>query len=222
MGRRVRSVAICAKLKHIRVDSFRSQHAFGFTDVSYTIRLKRLQELLGLAGAPYRTPQTKTKRPRHVSRWLPDSWDRCSHKRFYDSSRLIFMKHFGPFCSFHNRPVRFAHFNVRSNYVVSQVKQGTSNRRIADLAAIIGRPGIEALKDAFTEILDGPAGPQFNPVHRRFFASFFFESDVVSGELASKLGLSDASDVNDDDPANRQEACFDIAIFLKRIGDEKS
>jgi hypothetical protein len=221
MGRREQSVVICTKLKHIRVDSFRSQHAFGFTDVSYTIRLKRLQELLGLAEGPVPDASDEDEealaRIEMVARQLGSLFAQAFLRQF----PLDLHETFRTLLLFHNRPVKFAHFNVRSNYVVSQVKQGIY-RRIADLSALIGRPGIEALQDAFAEILDGPAGPQFNPVHRRFFASFFFETDVVSGELASKLGLSDTSDVNDDDPASRQEACFDIAIFLKRIGDEKS
>jgi hypothetical protein len=221
MGRRERSAAVCAKLKHIRVDSYRSQHAFGLTDVSYTIRLKRLQELLGLAEGPLPSASDEDEeavaRIELVARQLGSLFAQTYLRRLpvdlHETFRTLLL--------FHNQAVMFAHFNVRRNYIVSQVKQGIY-RRIAELATLMEQPGIEALKDVFTEIVDGPAGPQFNAVHRRFFASFFFESGVVSRELASELGLSDASDVNDDDPASRQEACFDIAIFLKRIGSEKS
>jgi hypothetical protein len=122
---------------------------------------------------------------------------------------------------FHNRPVKFAEFNARSNYRISQAKLGIY-RRVANLAIQIGHPGIKALKDVFIDLVNGPAGSQFNPTHRRFFAKLFFDNGALDREAASKAALSDISDVKDDNPAVREEACFDVAIFLKGIGDETS
>ena len=34
------------------------------------------------------------------------------------------------------------------------------------------------------------------------------------------MGLSDLSDTNDDNPAERQMACHEIATFLKSLGDD--
>ncbi len=221
MGRREQSAEICAKLRHIRIDSFRNQHAFGFTDISYTIRLSRLQRLLSLEEGP--TPEASDEdeeavaRIELVARQLGSLFAQASLQHFPVDLRETFRA----LLLFYNRPVKFVQFNVRSNYIISRAKQRIY-REVADLADIMGRSAIDTLKDVFTEIVSGPAGSQFNPVHRRLFASFFFESDALSRELASQLGMSDARDVNDDDPAGRQEACFDIAIFLKRIGDQKS
>jgi hypothetical protein len=221
MGHRERSVAICAKLRHIRVDSYRSQHAFGFTDVSYTLRFKRLQDLLGIEEGPVPNASDEDEeaqaRIELVLRQLGSFFAQVHLRRLPVDLRETFRA----LLLFHNRPVKFAQFNVRSNYIVSQVKRGVY-RAIADLASLIGKPGVGALKEVFTDIVNGPAGPQFNPVHRRFFASFFYGSDVLGREPASMLGLSDGSDVNGADPGERQEACLENAIFLNRIGDEKS
>jgi hypothetical protein len=101
---------------------------------------------------------------------------------------------------------------------VAQSKTGIY-RRITDLAALIGPPGIQALKDEFTDIVNGPASRQFTSVHRRLFALFFFQNDVMDRTSAVQLGLSNSVEI-DDDPAERQRACLENAVFMKSLGDE--
>ena len=61
---------------------------------------------------------------------------------------------------------------------------------------------------------------QFGPHHRRYFAQVFFQNEVMSREQTLEVGLSSTADVIDDDPRQRQEACFEVATFLYRVGDQ--
>jgi hypothetical protein len=209
---------VCSTLAHARIDGYQSQRSFGLTDISYTIRLRRLQVLLGLDSGllPEITDDDSEAvgRIEAAARSLGEIVARVQMNETLTDLRGTFRS----LILFHNRPQRFERYNVRSNYRVAQSKTGIY-RRITDLAALIGPPGIQALKDEFTDIVNGPASRQFTSVHRRLFALFFFQNDVMDRTSAVQLGLSNSVEI-DDDPAERQRACLENAVFMKSLGDE--
>jgi hypothetical protein len=120
---------------------------------------------------------------------------------------------------FHNQAVRFPEFDRREKYAVTQSKKEIY-RQILRLAASIGKKGIELLRDILLELVSGPAGSQFSAHHRRYFANELFHYKVLSMEQSVEFGLSSTLDASDDDPMQRQEACFEIATFLHSIGED--
>ena len=138
---------VCSTLAHARIDGYQSQRSFGLTDISYTIRLRRLQVLLGLDSGllPEITDDDSEAvgRIEAAARSLGEIVARVQMNETLTDLRGTFRS----LILFHNRPQRFERYNVRSNYRVAQSKTGIY-RRITDLAALIGPPGIQALKDA--------------------------------------------------------------------------
>jgi hypothetical protein len=210
---------ICATLVHARIDGYKSQRSFGLSDISYTIRLRRLQVRLGLDCGPLpEVTDDDSEALGRIEAVARDLGELIAKVQINEKLRDLH----GTFRSlllFHNRPVKFQHHNVRSNYRVAQSKIGIY-RRITELATLIGPSGIQALKDEFTTVVTGPASQQFNAVHRRLFALFFFESNALDRVKAAELGLSDSRETDYDDPAERQQVCLDNAIFMKSLGDE--
>jgi hypothetical protein len=211
--------AICSRLSHIRIDDYQSQRHFGLTDISFTVRLHRLQVYLGMEVGP--VPQVDDERSESVGRI-----EAVARKlgELLAAVRLgqVIPDIRGTFRSlllFHNNRIRFVIRRGIDSYRLVRSRDAIY-RRVAELASLVGSAGIEALKDEFAEILAGPASDQFNATQRRFFALFFFENNVMDRSAAATLGLSDLRGLNADDPRERQEACLDNAVFLSRIGDQ--
>jgi hypothetical protein len=211
--------AICSTLNHIRVDGYRSQRYFGLTDVSFTMRLRRLQVRLGLEAGP--VPQVDDERSESLgrleatARQLGELIAAVQLGQIPSDIRGTFRS----FLLFHNNRVRFDLRNRWDSYRLFRSRDSIY-RRLTELATAIGATGVVALKDEFVAVLSSPAGNQFNAVQRQLFALFFFESHVMDRDTAATLGLSDLRELDADDPTERQEACLDNAIFLKQIGDE--
>ena len=206
-------------LTHIRFDRVQNNHSFGYSDITYTVTLRCLQELLGLPEGA--VPGVKDKDEEAVARGettarhlgilfaAVKSRERIPNLNNCMRSLLLF----------HNRAVAFSEFDWRSNYIMTQSKKGIY-KQIVRLAVAIGNEGIESLRDALLELLNGPVGAQFTPHHRRYFAEELFRHKALSKEKAAEIGLSSTLDANDDDPMQRQEACFEIATFLYSIGED--
>lgn len=218
-GYREEAKEIVARLAHIRFDGIRNNHSFGFSDISYAATLRRLQELLGLPEGPI--PGVKdddeeaSARVEKTSRQLGIIFAAVKRgtavPNLNNSLRSLLL--------FHNQAVTFPEFDWRKNYLVNQSKKDIY-REIGRLAVAIGQKGIESLRDVLLELVNGPAGAQFAAHHRRYFAKVFFHYKVLSKEQAVELGLSSTLDTTDDDPMQRQEACFEIATFLHSIGED--
>jgi len=218
-GYREEAKEIIAHLAHIRFDGIRNSHSFGFSDVSYIATLRRLQELLELPEGP--VPGVKdddeeaSARVEKTSRQLGMLFAAVKRgtavPNLNTSLRSLLL--------FHNQAVTFPEFDWRKNYVVNQSKKDIY-REIWRFAVAIGKKGIESLRDVLLELVNGPAGAQFAAHHRRYFAKEFFHYKVLSKEQAVELGLSSTLDTTDDDPMQRQEACFEIATFLHSIGED--
>ena len=210
---------IVVRLVHIRFDGIRNKHSFGFSDISYTVTLRCLQELLGLPEGP--VPGVKDDdeeayaRIETTARKIGVLLAAVNRNRAIPNLNTTMRS----LLLFHNQAVAFSEFNWRNNYVVIQSKKGIY-RQIVQLAAVIGKEGIESLRDILLELVHGPAGAQFAAHHRRYFAEKLFLERVLSKEHAVELGLSSTLDATDDDPTQRQEACFEIANFLYSIGED--
>ena len=158
LGNPEKAREVCSTLAHSRIDGYQSQRSFGLTDISYTIRLRRLQVRLGLDSGllPEITDEDSEAvgRIEAATRALGEIVARVQMNETLTDLRGTFRS----LLLFHNRSQRFERYNVRSNYRVAQSKTGIY-RRITDLASLIGPPGIKALKDEFIDILKGAGQP---------------------------------------------------------------
>ena len=93
-------------------------------------------------------------------------------------------------------------------------------RQVSKLAKAMGPVGLSALRDVVLDLTSGPSAAQFTPYHRRHFARLFYEEGVMPRDQTVTLGLSSTADADDDDPAQRQESCLEIAAFLHGVGDQ--
>lgn len=218
-GNNNKAKEIVLRLTHIRIDGIQNNRSFGFSDISYTVTLRCLQELLGVPEGP--VPGIKDDGEEAVAR--VETTARRLGVMFATvkigktipnlnaSMRSLLL--------FHNQSVAFPEFDWRRNYFVTQSKNDIY-RQIVRLAVAIGEKGIEQLRDALQELVQGPTGAQFAAHHRRYFAKKLFRYRVLSKEQAVELGLSSTIDANDDDPMQRQKACFEIATFLHSMGED--
>ena len=208
---------IVSRLCHIRFDRIGNNHSFGFSDISYTVMLRYLQELLevpeGVIPGVKDHHEEANARVEATARRLGVMFADIKREKkitnIEDSMRSLLL--------FHNISVKFSEFDWQDKYNVAQSKK-TIYREIVHLATTIGKKGIESLRDTLIELLKGPAGVQFAAHHRRYFAMVLFRNNALSKEQAIELGLSSILDTNDEDPRQRQEACFEIATFLHSIG----
>jgi len=210
---------IVKNLIHIRCDSIRNDHSFGFSDISYTVTLRCLQELLGIPEGS--VPETKDNgeeayarietTARKIGVLLATAKRNTNIPNLNNTMRSLLL--------FHNQAIAFSEFDWRNNYVVNQSKADIY-LQIVKFAAALGKKGLESLRDVFIELVNGPVGPQFAPHHRRFFAEELFRNRILSKEKAVELGLSSRLDASDEDPMQRQEACFEIATFLHTVGED--
>jgi hypothetical protein len=211
---------IVRALRHIRFEFSRHNHAWGFSDITYSIRLRYLQELLALpegavpgikdegeeAYARVEVTARKMGYFRAVARGQTTSIEQLTES-------------FRSFLLFHNKAISFSTFEWRNTHIVLTSKSAIYHE-VARLATALGPKAIDVLQSVFLDLIAGPAHAQFTPEHRRFFARFFYQNRTLSKEEAIKLGLSSDVDTVDDNPSSRQQACFEIATFLHAIGDD--
>lgn len=210
---------IVKHLSHIRFNEMRNQHSLGFSDISYTVTLRCLQELLEISEGvvpgvkddseeAYARIETTARK---IGGLLADVKRNRAIPNLNNKMRSLLL--------FHNQAVAFSEFNWRNNYVVTQSKKGIY-RQTVQLAVAIGKKGLESLRDTLLQLVNGPAGAQFAAHHRRYFAKKLFRYKVLSKEQAVELGLSSTLDTADVDPMQRQEACLEIATFLHTLGED--
>jgi hypothetical protein len=194
-------------------------HSLGFSDTTFTVDLRCLQELLALPEG--QVPGVQDDREETLARvesaarrlgiMLADANAGKAIPDLRGGFRSILL--------FHNRPVRLRTYDWRKDDLVGQSKKDIY-RQLSGVAGEFGKKGVEALRDAILEITGGPAASQLAAHHRRDFAEELFYEGVLNREEAVTLGLSSTLDAQDDDPMQRQEACLDTATFLHAVGDE--
>ena len=219
-GDREGATEIVSRLPHIRFELRQDSHSWGFSDLTYTIQLRWLQEILGLPEGE--VPQAKDERGEahlrveHVARQLGALMALAERGEVQDDCSELFRS----LLHFHNRPIRFS-TQGSHNDPIARVSRTSVYEQVSRLARAMGQRGLNALRDVVLELTSlGSVGEQFLPLHRRQFAQLFDEVGVMSREQAVALGLSTTRDALDDDPTQRQLACLEIATFLYRVGDQ--
>ena len=215
-GDRTGAVEIVRNLPHIRFELGRA-HSWGFSDVTYTIRLRWLQELLGISegAVPGATDEREEPlvRAEQTARELGSLMAQASTGRVQADRHALFRS----VLLFHNRPVHFSSVDSPYHFIL-QASRNEIYEQIATLAKRMGPGGLRNLRDVVADLTDGPSATQFTPRHRRYFARLLYKEGVMSRDHAAELGLSSTADASDEDPAERQEACLEIAMFLHDIG----
>ena len=217
-GDQAGATKIIGRLSHIRFELHR-EHSWGFSDVTYTIRLRWLQELLGVPegvvpGAPDKNEEAYV-RVEQTARRLGYLRALAAKGQVPDDRHSLFRS----LLLFHNRSVHFS--TVGPNYkFFLQTSRNTIYEQVSKLAKAMGSGGLSVLRDVVMDLTSGPTATQFTPHHRRHFAQLFYEEGLMSRDQTVTLGLSSTADAADDDPAQRQEACLEIAAFLYRVGDQ--
>ena len=208
---------IVGRLRHLRFEVQR-QHSWGFSDVTYTMRLRWLQELLGIpegavpgAGDEREEAYVRVER---AARELGKLRALASKGEVAGDRRTLFRS----LLLFHNRPAYFGTLPLRHSFVV-QTSRKEIYGKVGALAKAMGSREVSALRDVVVDLAAGPTASQFTPHHRRHFARLFHDEGVMSRGQAIELALSSTTDAEDDDPSQRQEACLDLAALLHRLGD---
>ena len=209
---------IISRLPHIRFELDR-EHRWGFSDVTYTIRLRWLQELLGVpeGAVPGATDEREEAcaRVEQTARHLGYLLAHAAKGQVSGDRHALFRS----LLLFHNRPVHFSELSSGHDFIL-HTSRNAIYKQVSKLAKAIGPGGLSALRDTVMDLASGPSATQFTPHHRRHFAQLFYEEGVMPRDQAVTLGLSSTADADDDDPAQRQEACLEIAAFLYGVGDQ--
>ncbi len=210
--------SIVVRLSHIRFELQR-EHSWGFSDVTYTIRLRWLQELLGIPEGAVREAGDEREeayvRVERTARELGKLRGLASKGEFADDGRTLFRS----LLLFHNRRAEFGTLRPGHNFIV-QTSRNEIYEQVGALAKAMGSREVGALRDVVVDLTAGPTAAQFTPHHRRHFAQLFHEEGVMTREQSITLGLSSTIDAADDDPAQRQEACLELAALLHGLGDQ--
>ena len=209
---------IIGRLPHIRFELNR-EHSWGFSDVTYTIWLRWLQELLGVpeGAVPGATDEREEAyvRVEQTARQLGYLLALVAKGQVPGDRHALFRS----LLLFHNRPVQFSTVGRNYNFFL-QTSRKEIYEQVAKLANAMGPGGLSVLRDVVLGLTASPNTTQFTPQHRRHFAQLFYEKSLISRDQSVKLGLSSTSDAVDDDPIQRQVACLEIATFLHDVGDQ--
>ena len=213
------ALEIVKRLPHIRFEAHRESHSWGFSDVTYTIRLRWLQEVLDIPEGPVPGATDEREeayvRVEQTARTLGYLRAIAAHGQVPGDRHALFRS----LLLFHNQPVHFSTLRPHQDFVL-QTSRNEIYEHVAHLAKAIGPTGLTALRDVLQDLTTGPGAAQFTPHQRRQFAQLFYHQGVMPREDAVALGLSSTVDTGDDDPIQRQEACLEVAAFLHDIGDE--
>ena len=216
---RAEAIETIHSLHHVRFEPYRETHRWGFTDITYTVSLRWLQEQLGVPeGALPEVNDDREEATARVERTARD----LGHLRALVATRGMIPELHSVFRSlllFHNQPVRFETMDRHYDHIV-RTSRSAIYREVAKLARAMGMEAVGVLRDVVLDLTNGPAGMQFGPHHRRYFAQVFFETGVMSREQTLELGLSSTGDVLDEDPIQRQKACLEVATLLHRVSDQ--
>lgn len=217
-GEHAEATAIIRRLRHIRFDPHQERHSWGFSDLTYTIQLRWLQEFLGVPEGA--VPGAADKREeayvrveqtaRQLGYWLAQASGSQVQAERHELFRSLLL--------FHNRPVHFSTLGPHDDFIL-QRSRNAIYEQVSILAKAMGPDGLSVLRDVVMDLTTGPGETQFTPHHRRHFAKLFYEEGIMSRDQLSRLGLSSTKDAADEDPVKRQEACLEIAVFLHGIGD---
>ena len=216
---RLGAARIISRLSHIRFETQR-EHSWGFSDVTYTVRLRWLQDLLDIpeGAVPGVTDEREEAyvRVEQTARQLGCLLALAAKDQVPGDRHALFRS----LLLFHNRPVQFSEPSPRyGDDFILQTSRNEIYEQVSKLAKAMGPDGLNALRDAILDLTSGPGAMQFTPHHRRRFARLLYEEGIMPRDQAVTLGLSSTAGTDDDDPIQRQGACLEIAAFLYGVGD---
>lgn len=214
----VEAKEIVKELKDVQFKGSQNDHSFGFSDVSYTSTLGSLRELLGITievAPDINNEEDETlARIETTAKKIGVLLASVKSRNEIQDLRKIFRSFF----LFHNHAIKFPNYSLRNDYVMTRSRMDIY-RETLKLACAIGKQGLEVIRDVFLELTRGSAGVQFLPCHRRYFAEELYHYQFLSKQQAIDLILSNTMDAEEEDPNQRQDACFEIATCLHSIGD---
>ena len=210
---------IVRRLRHIRFEPHRESHSWGFSDVTYTVQLRCLQELLDVPeGDVFGATDEREEacvRAEQTARQLGYRLALAAKGQVSVDRHALLRS----LLLFHNRPVHLDTVSPHNAYTL-RMSRNAIYERVSILAKAMDASGLGVLRDVVVDLTSGPTATQFTPHHRRYFAQLFYGEGVMCRDDAVKLGLSSTADADDDDPIERQEACLEIAKFLHGVGDQ--
>lgn len=212
---------VTASLRHQRVDPTGRRRSLGLTDVTYTATLRSLQERYGLDEGPIAGVKDDDEEALARVEWAARELGRLRAIAITKSNVIDDLTAaFRSVVLFENHMVFLAEFDWRKGYFVGQSKTALL-KELASVARDFGDEGVEALKGVILDLARQTNPIILYPHHRRFLAKRLFKLGALSQEESLSLGLSNTADAEDEDPMQRQEACFEIAAFLHSIGAEE-
>ena len=140
--------AMVSGLAHIRFDALQKGHALGFSDMTFTIDLRCLQELLAMPEGP--VPGVKDDREEALARIEAAARQLGIMLAAAKAGKAIpdLRGAFRSILLFHNRPVSLPKYDWRKDYLVTESKKGVY-RQLSRVASAFGKKGVEALRDHF-------------------------------------------------------------------------
>lgn len=216
MGEEDASKAIMIELDQADVTGYeKSELGAGRVDVPLVLSLTRLRELLGLADTD--EVHVENDRDEGIARVVVAARRlgilQAAARREVVPSSL--REDFRSVLFYASRQVVRPDYGRRPDDVVPMSKRVLVGELIAT-ARGLGSSGMRALRDVVRDASSGT----FLGWHRRQFALAFRRADVLTRDEALALGLSWTGDAEDEDPRVRQEACLEIAGFVRRVGSD--
>jgi len=121
-GYRVEAEGIVRPLRHIRFEFYRDNHVWGFSDVTYTVRLRYLQELLAIPEGV--VPGIKDESDEAYARIEVAARELGYFQAVASNQTTITQLRtwFRSLLLFHNRALQFPTFDWRNNHMVTTAK----------------------------------------------------------------------------------------------------
>ena len=138
--------AMVAGLAHIRFDVLQKGHSLGFSDTTFTVDLRCLQELLAMPEGP--VPGVKDDKEEALARIEAAARQLGIMLAAANAGKAIpdLRGSFRSILLFHNRPVSLPKYDRREDYLVAQSKKDVY-RQLSRVASAFGKKGVEALRD---------------------------------------------------------------------------
>lgn len=209
--------SIVAGLQHVRFDSIRDHRSLGFTDLSFSTYLRFLQEMLGLPEGE--VPGVKDDNQEALARveWASRELGRLRASIVLERQIPDLHLALRAVLLFENRQIVLPQYDFRKGYAVRQGKSQIFRELLA-VASEIGQDGLSSLWEELVDITRTTGSSIIGPSHSRKFAEGLLLEGKINQAQALEFALRDTSDAEDEDPTERQKACFEIATFSRNVG----
>jgi hypothetical protein len=218
--RHTEAAKVISELQHPRVDTTQNLRSLGFTDVTYLSTLRYLQERYGLEVGPISGVKDDNEEALARVEWAARELGRLRAIAISNCTGIDLTAAFRDIVLFENHPVVLEKFDWRKGYFIGQSKTSLL-KELVSVARDFGDGGLKVLKNVILDLARKTNPVILYPHHLRYLATNFFRLGVLDQEQSLNLGLFNTSDAEDEDPIQRQHACFEIALFLHSIGTDQ-